>query len=473
MRGQTDIPSSAEGRSEPADKAAPGDAPQGRASPDRASPDRASLAERAAAVSNAPDDAGAWNALAIGFFDENQIEAALAAFRRALELAPRTAVLHTNCGNALRVLGRLEEAEPAVRRAAELGPKIPLVWQNLATVLLEMGRVDEAIEAYGRALAVDPAYRSALWDRSNALLRAGRFREGWRDYGSRWHLNKRPTAGKPAWDGKAFQGRRLLLLSEQGLGDSLLAWRFLPAVKALGGTVILQCRDPLLRLARRLPFVDAVVRRDGPQPEADLESRLLDLPNLLGLTLETLPTRPYLPAPEASERERFKALFATAGRRVKVGIAWSGSVTFGANAQRSLTPEHFLGLLDIPGVSLYSLQIGPRAADLQKPGYDRLITDLSPMIQDMRDTAAALAELDLVITVDTSLAHLTGALGRPLWVLLHHLPYWIWMDGPATPWYPNARLYRQRRPGAWDQVFAEVRRDLRAAVSARRRPGAG
>lgn len=464
MRGQSEVSSPGGGQEARADDKA------GERQPARRPP---SLAELSAAVSNAPQDANAWNALGIALFNEKSTEAALAAFRRGLELAPRNAVLHTNCGNALRVLGRLDEAEPPARQAAMLSPKQPLMWQNLASVLLEMGRVEDAIEAYGRALEADPDYRAALWDRSNALLRAGRFLEGWRDYDARWRINKRPTLGHPAWDGQSFAGRSLILLAEQGLGDSLLAWRFLPAVKALGGRVILQCRDPLLRLAGRLPWVDQVVRRDGPQPEADLECRLLDLPRLLGVTLENLPTRPYLPQPDAAERQRFKPLFAAAGQRAKIGIAWSGSVTFAANAQRSLLPEPFLGLLEVPGISLYSLQIGPRAEDLRKPGYERLITDLSPFIKDMQDTAAVLAELDLVVTVDTSLAHLAGALGRPLWVLLHHLPYWIWMDGPATPWYPTARLYRQQRPGAWEPVLAAVRRDLRAAMALRPSARAG
>jgi hypothetical protein len=289
------------------------------------------------------------------------------------------------------------------------------------------------------------------------LLLRGELREGFEKYESRWRLETLPPRGFPAplWNGEDLSGRTILLHAEQGYGDTIQCLRYVPQVAARGGWVVLEVPKELLGLARRLPEVGQLLARGDALPRFDLQCPLFSLPRAFATTIETIPAQvPYLSAePEAIARWRIRL-----GERpgLKVGLAWAGSPQHRNDARRSIAIETLLPLLRLEGVRWFSLQVGERAADLARlPGG--LVTDLSPDLIDFAETAAVIGNLDLVIAVDTASAHLAGALGRPAWVLLRARPDWRWLlEREDSPWYPSLRLFRQHRPGDWEEVVRRV-----------------
>jgi hypothetical protein len=260
------------------------------------------------------------------------------------------------------------------------------------------------------------------------------------------------------WNGEDIAGRTILLHGEQGFGDTIQALRYVPLVAARGGRVLLDVPPPLARLAARLPGVAELVTEGQAPSRFDFHSPLLSLPRAFATAPETIPADiPYLSAePEAIARWGD----ATAGDGFKVGLVWAGSPLHRSDARRSIAVEKLEPLLRLPGARFFSLQVGERAADLARlaPG---LVTDLAPKLSDFAETAAVIAHLDLLITVDTAVAHLAGALGRPAWVMLRRVPDWRWLiDREDSPWYPTLRLWRQRTRGDWDEVVRRVRAAL-------------
>lgn len=409
-----------------------------------------------------------------------QVEAAVAAHRRALELSPDDPGILGNLGNALKDAGRYDEAIALKRRVIELrGATDAEAWHSLGIALRDAGLIEEAETAFARALALAPDDAEIRFNLALAQLHLERFAPGWANYETRWRLDRmrKRELGKPWWHGAPFEGRTLLLFAEQGFGDTLQFIRFVPQIKARGGTVLLECQPELSRLLRSAAGLDGLVVRDTPEAAralaaADLVCPLASLPGICAVDLAGLPGAPipYLAPPPGLEA-RLEPLLARAGARLKVGIVWSGSVTFAANASRSAGLAPYLRLAEIPGVQLYGLQKGPPLAELKALGTDSLIIDASPWLDDFADTAALIRELDLVVMTDSAVAHLAGALGRPVWVMLMHQPDWRWLkDRADSPWYPTARLFRQRVPRDWAPVFAEVAGELARLAAARRPP---
>jgi len=319
------------------------------------------------------------------------------------------------------------------------------------------------------------------------------YREGWADYEVRLisgQVPKRPVPGE-RWDGKAYAGKRLIILSEQGFGDVLWVARYFPQVKALGGELIIECRRELKALIESMNVADRVIERCDPLPEAELHCYMCSLPGLLTPDIASIPSAPYLAAPK-DRLEKFKALIglpvgwaeplarprasstpygeahhsdlsATDGLRkgsahptipLKVGIVWSGSLTFKKNHERAQTLMSFIRAFAIPGVQLYSLQKGAPEKEIAALPKGYPLVDLSPLISDFADTAAAVAQLDLVIMTDSVVTHLAGAMGKPVWVLLSEPAHWLWLtERTDSPWYQSARLFRARTPDDWNYVF--------------------
>jgi hypothetical protein len=259
---------------------------------------------------------------------------------------------------------------------------------------------------------------------------------------------------QPLWDGSPLAGRTILLHVEQGLGDTLQFIRYAPLVKALGGTVIFGCPEPLVGLLAGAPGIDSLVLPEDPLPPFDVHAPLMSLPHLLGTTLQTIPADvPYLSADPAATARWRSELNAVAG--LKVGIAWSGSPRHPADRWRSIPLKHFGRLASLPDVKLYSLQKGPGSEQLARADFP--IEDWGARWPDMAATAAAVESLDLVIACDTALVHLAGALAKPVWIALPVAPDWRWLLGRSdSPWYPTARLFRQQAWGEWDAVFDEI-----------------
>ena len=400
-------------------------------------------------------------------FDE-----ALRMYRRAGELLGLKSHVLSNLGALLRKMGRYEEARATYRRAMCLAPEDGGVYYNYGNLYRAEENLKPAIRSYRRAIACRPNNAELHWNLSLALLCDGQLGAGFDEYEWRWQYenfpSKRRNFPQPLWNGEPFDGRTLLLHTEQGVGDVLQFLRFLPAIverKGATGRIVLECHDNLLSLLEGFPGVDAMIPRFAPPPPADLQLPLLSATRALGIdSLEDLPKAvPYLPIPAAPG----PAIPEADPERLKVGFVFGGNPQFPNDRTRSTRLDSWRPLFEIPGAQFFSLQKGDREPEVA--GAPDSVVRLNERIESFRDTAVAMAELDLVITTCTSVAHLAGALGRPFWVVLSRNADWRWLVGREdSPWYPTARLFRQTTLGDWDGVFARVEAALREAVAAHR-----
>lgn len=391
---------------------------------------------------------------------------ALESFDRALTLAPGYTEAHNNRGNALLELNRPAEALADYDAAIAAKP-LAFALVNRGSALRHLGRADEAMEAFERAIALDPELPEAHWNKALLCLTRGDYARGFEGYEWRWRgateLTPRGFA-QPQWRGEDIAGKVILLHAEQGYGDSIQFLRYLPMVKAKGARIVLELPDSLMPLLGDLADGITVLNRGTPLPPFDLHCPLMSLGLAFGTTVETIPAAvPYLRAPE-SRRETWRARLPR-GARKRVGLVWCGKPSHKNDHNRSIAVEQLAPLLAVPGVSFVSLQREVRAADL--PALARLpIQRIEDALGDFADTAAAICELDLVIAVDTAVAHLTGSLGKPLWLLVSDIQDWRWLrDRADSPWYPSARLFRQPRSGEWDGVIAALARELAALAA--------
>jgi tetratricopeptide (TPR) repeat protein len=397
---------------------------------------------------------------------------ALACLQSAVGRRPGFGLAHCNLGSALFGAGRLAEARTHLERAAELEPARPEYQFNLASVLVSEGQLDAAIAAFDRALELQPDYPEAQSGRGTALLARGDFQAGWSDYEVRLRCPNASLTPLPQfqWDGSPLAGRTLLVRGEQALGDALQFVRYLPLVAQQGGKVILSERPALARLLSTAG-VGGIATSDQPLPAFDVHIPLLSLPRVLGTSLETVPHDvPYLHAEDdraAAWREKLAAY-----QGLKVGIAWQGGTAYRADHLRSIPLACFAPLAGVPGVRLLSLQKGHGAQEIGQLGGSFEVVDLAASLDNdgdaFVDTAAVMKNLDVVISSDTAVAHLAGALGVPVWVALSTAADWRWMrDREDSPWYPTMRLFRQRTLGLWSEVFARMAGEL-AGLAARR-----
>jgi len=408
--------------------------------------------------------------LAACLCDLGQHDEAMAASDLALAIEPDHAPAHTNRGIILEMCGDLDGAIAAHRRAVEIDPAYSKGHANLAVALRSAGELDEALAASHRAVALNPEQPLTRYNHAHALLMNGDFRGGFEEF--RWGRKCKnwahhyPDFSQPEWEGEVFVGRTLLVFSDYGIGDALQLVRYMPMVVACGGTVVLQVQPTLVPLLRdHLPGVTVIARGEA-LPPFDLQLPMMGLPRVFGTALETIPAAvPYLQAEPATASRWQRAL--RHERKLKVGVVWAGNALHKGDKQRSIASNEVLPRLVMTGVQLYSLQKETRPEDgavLESLGSG--IANLAPALGSFADTAAAVDTLDLVISVDTSVAHLAGGLGRPVWVLLPYALDWRWMrDREDSPWYPTMRLFRQDKPRAWDGVIARVTAELARVAS--------
>lgn len=417
------------------------------------------------AIALKPDHCGAHNNLGSVYIESRRYEEALACFDTALQLRPDFDSAAVNRANTLGRLYRSEEAAAAARAILARTPGHSEAHSALGSALAAQGHVEEALACYRQALELKPDLAEALWNRSLAHLSQGEFRDGWLSYETRWKvrglkLQQRYPERSP-WLGKeSLRGKTILLHAEQGYGDSIQFCRYAPLLAAEGARVLLGVPSGLTRLMSSLEGVAQVVAQ-SPIPAFDHHCPLLSLPLALQTQLETIPAEvPYL---RASPHDQ-SVWAARLGARTlpRIGLVWSGSSTHANDANRSIALQELLPLVRSE-VQWVSLQKEIRASDAT------LLSGLERMhragedLKDFADTAALLAELDLVITVDTSVAHLAGALGKPVWILLPHVADWRWLRGREdSPWYPSARLFRQPARKDWASVIERVTHALRA-----------
>lgn len=417
------------------------------------------------AIAHDPNNPDLRNARGVMFAAMGRHLDALWCYRDAIACAPDNAGIWTNLGNTLTQLRHLKGAIACHRQALALSDgREPLFYQNLGTAFAETGQHGEAVAAFSRALELDPGRQMVRWDRARSYLYLGNYRQAWPDYEVRRFTGQLPQKRLPgeAWAGQPYSGKRLVLVVEQGFGDTLWVARYLARVKALGGELVMECQPELIPLIATLGVVDYFVPRDQPLPDAHYHCYLCSLPGLFTQDFASIPTAPVFMAPR-DRMAKFAPQFAIAERRLRVGVVWSGSVTFKRNQERAQSLLHFFQGFALPGVQLYSLQKGAPEQELRVLPRGGPIIDLSPLINDFADTAAAIAGLDLVIMTDSSVAHLTGSMGKPVWVLLGYVAHWLWLlDRTDNPWYPSMRLFRPRAEGDWNYVFDAASAELMA-----------
>lgn len=452
------------------------------------------------AIEVAPNYAEAYCNLGDVLATAGDMQGAADAYQKAIDLRPNFVEAVNNLGTVLADLGRVDEAMAAYRKARELQPGSPQPWCNISQALLGMHRTDEALAAARESLArddrfadahnnlgagmlqkgeVDGALRSfrhaaalkndfplAHANLAMVLLLKGQFEEGWREYEWRLRvLNSHKFAadlGKPQWNGEPLNGRRIFLHAEQGFGDVIHFARYIPMVIARGGRVSVGCHPPLRRLLARMPGVEACIVRGEPLPEFDVHCPFPSLSGVFETTLSTIPANvPYIhadPSLSAFWRNRLGE-----ERRRKIGLVWAGRPEHTNDRNRSIPLETLAPMIRGVDARWMSLQKGEAGSQLRS---NLPVTDWTGELNDFNDTAALIDNLDLVLTVDTAVAHLAGAMGKPVWVLLPAVPDWRWMLGRKdSPWYPTMRLFRQAKTGNWDDVIQKIAASLSVEFS--------
>jgi TPR repeat len=430
------------------------------------------------------------------FQDRGQLDEAAACYREAIRLSPNFAEGHCNLAHVLLKRGEVDDALVRYEHALRLNPRQAKGQNCRGTLLLDRGEVSEALASLDQAVAIEPDFPEAHLNRGVALLLLGRLQEGWPEYD--WRIRCKDYPEKllplPHWDGSDLTGKTIVLYGEQGLGDTIQFIRYAPLVKARGGTVVAACPPILLPVLARCPGIDRLVPK-GPEAvkAGSVQALLLSLPGIFKTTLDTIPADvPYLfadPAQVEFWREKLAQL-----PGFKVGILWQGSPLHPRDHLRSVPVTEFAPLAHVEGVHLFSLQVdvgreqlaaavdrgawtvnrepcvGPRST---VHGPRSTVIDLGDDLaaDPFAETAAAMKNLDLVVTIDTAVAHLAGALGVPVWVALPFGNDWRWLQGREdSPWYPTMRLFRQRKRGDWQEVFQRMADALAKQVPGGRGP---
>jgi tetratricopeptide (TPR) repeat protein len=418
-----------------------------------------------------PDYAEAHSNLGLALQTQGMFDEAVSSYRRAAEFRPDHAETHYSLANALKEAGKTAESIASYRRALDLNPSHADALNNLGLALEQQGHLDEAVACYRRAAELKPDFVGAHWNLSLLLLLLGDFDHGWAEYEWRWKTGKIPARNfpQPRWQGENLAGKTILLHAEQGFGDTFQFIRYVPLVKNLGANVVVECQKALVKLLAGFPDVDQLVPGGQQLPAFDYHAPLMSLPGIFKTVLATIPaTVPYLSADPALIAYWREKLDQVPGFRI--GINWHGRVGDIHALPRHIQLEHFLPLGDLPGVRLISLQKSPIPIE---PKVDRHaqfpIIDFGNELDQARgafvDTAAIMMNLDLVISSDTSVVHLAGALGVPVWVALPSPPDWRWLlDCADSRWYPTLRLFRQKTPGDWSPVFDQIKHALAARL---------
>jgi tetratricopeptide (TPR) repeat protein len=415
-----------------------------------------------------PEYPEAHNNLGNALHEAGKVDEAIESHRRALAARPAYAEAHNNLGNALRSQRRLDDAIASYERALALEPYYPDACNNLGNALYAKARYDEARSAYDRALQLKPDFALAQWNRALVLLLQGDYELGWEQWEARWQSNEfrpyRRNFPQPRWGGEPLHGKRILLYTEQGFGDTIHFIRYAPLVARQGARVIVQCQPELLSLLREIAGIEGVFSLHEPVPEFDVHCPLLSVPGLMNTTRRTIPAEvPYL-QPDARKVEFWRDKIASdpsaAGKR-KIGLSWGGRPL--PDPGRSMPLSTLAPLAAAPDAWFCSLQKGDAAREADSPRSGLGLANWADALHDFADTAALIANLDVVVTIDSAVAHLAGALGKPVMLMLPFSADWRWMlDRSDSPWYPTMRLFRQDRPGDWSTCIGQIAQALGA-----------
>jgi len=409
-----------------------------------------------------PDYANAQSNLGVVLHRQDKFDEAIAAYRAALQLQPHHAEAQSNLGAALREIGEMDQAIEAFRAAIAIDETCVDAHANLGAALHDLGHFDEAIASHRRAIQLNPQSNFPHYNLALTLLQGGEFERGLAEYEYRaYAVASRRRFPMPAWDGRELKGKTILLHAEGGFGDAIQFARFVPMVRARGGVPILQVQAELVRLFSTLDGAAVVLPKTEDPPPFEFQCPLLSLPGVFHTAIQNIPANPYLSA-EPSSAARWSSGLGNDPRR-RIGLAWAGSPKHRNDRNRSIPVSLLSPLSQIAGARFVSIQ--KDQTGIAPIGMELL--DWSEELHDFADTAGLIANLDVIVSVDTAVAHLAGAMGKKVYLLLPHVADWRWLrDRNDSPWYPTMRLFRQSTPGDWRPVIAKVAEALRSEVSA-------
>jgi tetratricopeptide (TPR) repeat protein len=426
------------------------------------------IAAYRSAIALNPNYARAWTNLGNALKDKRQFPESVAAHRRSIALDPRDAVAHTNLGAALQEIGEHDEALRQCRRAVELDPNNALAQNNLGFAFkhLDNAHLAESIVGFRRAIALQPDFARAHYNLALSLLLDDQFQQGWVEH--EWRLKDENISperftDRPRWKGENLAGKSILLYAEQGLGDTIQFARYIPPVAQQAARVLVECQPHLICVLRSILDPSNIIPRGRDVPPTDFQSPLMSLPLVFDTRLESVPDHvPYL-HPDPQKLAAWREKLAGGDGRRRVGLAWAGNPNFPGDRTRSLTLDKLAPFAQVRNVRFYSIQKGSPAEQLKNPPRGLKLVNLGPGLNDLADTVAVMSLMDLIVSTDTSLVHLAGALARPLWVMLQFIPDFRWLlEREDNPWYPTMRLFRQSTRGDWDQVIQRVAQALAA-----------
>jgi FKBP-type peptidyl-prolyl cis-trans isomerase 2 len=413
------------------------------------------------AVGQNPNHTGAYYNLGVAFQEKGLIDQAILYYEIAIGFNQEFTEAHHNLGVAFNEKGKFDEALSCFQRVLQLKPDHAGAYYSLGNTLVAKGQFNDAMQSYKKAIEINPGHADAQWSLGLINLRLGNFEEGWKGYEWRWELKDvmpKRDFSQPLWDGHDISGRTILLHAEQGFGDTLQFIRYAPLVAQRGAKIVVECQKELVSLLKDTDGVSRVIARGEELPDFEVHCPLLSLPLVFGTKLKTIPAKiPYVNTDPALVR-KWRSKIEQDKSAVKVGLVWAGNPKLKFGHSRSCPIGTFSKLAQRSDVVFYSLQKGEAEGQAKNPPEGIKLIDTSEEIHDFSDTAAIIKNLDLVISIDTSAAHLAGSLGKPVWVLLPFVPDWRWMTTREdSPWYPTMRLFRQPAAGDWESVINHIK----------------
>ena len=406
-----------------------------------------------------PDFAGAYYNLGVILQEIGQSDDSIPYYEKAIELNPTCALAYINLGTALQEKGQLDEAVNYYEKAIKFNSTSAMAYTNLGHVFEEKTEVDKSITYYQKAIQIDANLVYAHWNLSFAFLLSGKFEQGWEKYEWRWKLKDdvHRNFSQSLWDGSDIKGRTILLYTEQGLGDMIQFIRYAPLVAQRTGKVIVECQKELRSLFQGVEGIHQVITRGEQSPNFDVQCPLLTLPLIFNTALESIPANvPYI-CVDFKLVEAWRSKINLCNSKLKIGLVWAGRPTHKRDRYRSCPLSEFAPLSSLNNIIFYSLQKGEASKQARDAPDGMEFIDYTEELNDFSDTAAFIENLDLLISVDTSVAHLAGALGKPVWTLIPFTPDWRWMlNREDSPWYPSMRLFRQPALGDWNSVIKKV-----------------
>ncbi|MFK5996691.1 MAG: tetratricopeptide repeat protein [Rhodobacterales bacterium] len=418
-------------------------------------------------LKNNPEDAAMWSNLGALFRTQKNYDMAVAAQIRALELAPGAPTLMNNAANAFYDAGQIEKALKLREKIIALEPDNPDHYASLGKCYRGVHQLDKARNILNQGIEKFPDFAESHIQLAFVQLAMGHYPQGFKSFNWRWQGDELspPDFTCPQWAGEPLKGKTLTIIPEQGFGDTVLMARFLPALNQQGATLKMAVKPPLRRLFSNIESFVEFVDTNPSRKNSDYWAPMMDLPLYLNATLATLPKPTSLFIPDDATK-RARRITAPYQDRFKLGVMWSGSVTYRANHKRSFSHRCFLELCDIPGLQMFSLYKGPLLPEFDADGTSAIIVNAAASDRDFADTAALMRALDLVVTMDSAVAHIAGSLGIEVWNLLHSEAYWLYEPYPDhTPWYPSMRLVRQKKSGDWDGVFKILHTDITTRIA--------